>query len=173
MKISYPLCVVVVVVAMLHVRGGQAAAQVEVTAVGSYIGIPGGGAWGIGGRLGVALRESFEMGVRLEGAVDYFWPSCTVQECDLLAAHLNVVFQNRIGSQALAYFGAGVTYEDYALIDSGSFVEDTGWGANLVVGSRTQGQGMVRPFVEVRWTLISDIRNQFTFTLGAALALGN
>ncbi len=170
-KISYPLCVVVVVVAMLQVGGGQAAAQVELTATGSYISIPG-GAWGIGGRIGVPLRESFDRGIRLEGVVDYFWPDCTVQECDLLAGHLDVVVQNRIGSQALGYFGAGVTYENYSLIDNGSFVDDTGWGANFVVGSRTQSQGMVRPFVEVRWILISDIRNQFTFTLGAALVMG-
>ena len=55
MRISYPLCVVVVVVAMLHVRGGQAAAQVEVTAVGSYISIPG-GAWGIGVQIHVVIH---------------------------------------------------------------------------------------------------------------------
>ncbi len=171
MKNSYRICVVVVAVAMLHVSGSQAVAQVEVTGTASFISVPGGG-FGIGGRLGVPIRESFERGVRLEGAFDYFWPSCTNRDCDLVAGHLNVVVQNRLGSQALAYFGAGATYEDYAIIDNGFFVEDTGWGANLVVGSRTQTQEMLRPFVEVRWILISDIRNQFTFTLGGALVLG-
>ena len=47
---------------------------------------------------------------------------------------------------ARLYFGVGATYEDYALIDSGTFVEDTGWGANLVLGSRTQTLTMFRPF---------------------------
>lgn len=171
MKFSYPLCAVVVAVAMLHVGAGQAAAQVEVTATGSYISVPG-GAFGIGGRLGVTIRESFERGVRLEGAVDYFWPSCTLQNCDLLAGHLNVVVQNQLGGQALGYFGVGATYEDYAILDNGIFVDDTGWGVNFVVGSRTQTQDAFRPFVEVRWILISDIRNQFTFTVGGALVLG-
>jgi len=171
-KVSHPLCIVVLALAMLHVRGGQAAAQVEVTATGNYIGIPG-GAWGIGGRLGFQVRESFDRGVRVEAAVDYYWPSCTIQDCDLIAGHLNVVVQNRIGGQALGYFGAGVTYEDYAIFDNAFFTEDTSWGANFVVGSRTQTQGPFRPFVEVRWILITDIRNQFTFTLGGAFVLGS
>ena len=172
MKFSYPLCAVVVAVAMLHVRGGQAAAQVELTATGNYISIPG-GAWGIGGRLGFTIRESFERGVRVEAVGDYYWPSCTTRDCDLFTGHLNVVVQNQLGSRALGYFGMGATYEDYAIFDDGFFVEDTGWGANFVVGSRTQTQDVFRPFVEVRWILISDIRNQFTFTLGGAFVLGS
>ncbi len=172
MKISYPLCVVGAAVAMLHVGGGQAVAQVEVTATGSYIGIPG-GAWGIGGRLGIPLRESLDMGVRLEGALDYYWPSCTTRDCDLVTTHLNVIGQQRFGGSGLGYFGAGVTFEDYAIFDDGLFTEDTGWGANLVVGSRTANQAPLRPFVEIRWILISDIRNQFAFTLGAAFVPGS
>ena len=173
MRISYPICVVVVAAAMLQVSGGQAAAQVEATATGSLMTLSGGGAWGIGGRLGVTVRESLDRGVRIEGAVEYFWPNCTLQDCELIAGHLNVVLQNRLGGQALAYFGAGATYEDYALINDGIFTDDSGWGANLVLGSRTQSQGVFRPFVEVRWTLISDIKNQFTFTLGGAFVLGS
>jgi len=157
---------------MLHVSGGQVAAQIEVTGTGSYISIPG-GAWGIGARLGVPVRESFDRGIRLEAAFDYFWPSCTTRDCDLVAGHFNVVVQNRFGSQALGYFGGGVTYEDYAIFDNGLFTEDTAWGANFVAGSRTQSQGMLRLFIEARWILISNIRNQFTFTLGGAFVLGS
>ena len=45
MRISYPICVVVVAAAMLQVSGGQAAAQVEATATGSLMTLSGGGAW--------------------------------------------------------------------------------------------------------------------------------
>ena len=112
------------------------------------------------------------MGVRIEGTVDYYWPSCTTRDCDLIAYHLNVVFQQQLGGQALGYFGAGATYEDYAIFDNGFYTDDTAWGANFVAGSRTTTQGPLRPFAEVRWTLIDKIRNQFTFTLGAAVVLG-
>jgi len=161
---------VAVAVAMLHVNGGEAAAQVEVTGTASIISVRG-TSFGVGGRLGVPVKESFDMGIRIEGAFDYYWPSCSL-DCNLAMGHLNVVFQNRFGDDALAYFGAGATYEDYALVQNGTLLEDTGWGMNLVVGSRTQTLATFRPFVEIRWILINDIQNQFAFTLGGALVLG-
>ena len=171
MRIFCPLCVVGVTVAMLHVSGGQAAAQVELTGTASVINVPG-GAFGLGGRLGVPIRDTFERGIRLEGAVEYFWPSCTTETCDLLTSHMDVVFQNRFGGEALAYFGGGATYQNYALIENGTFSEGTRWGGNFVLGSRTQSEAMLRPFVEVRWTLLSNVRDQWTFTLGGAFVLG-
>ncbi len=171
-KISYLFCVLGLALATLHVTGGQASAQLEVSGAGSLLTVPNTG-WGIGGRVGFPIRETLDRGVRLEGTYDYYWVSCTTRDCKVSMGNLNVIVQNRFGGQALGYFGVGATYEDYAIFDNGFFTDDTGWGANLVLGSRTQTQDAFRPFVEARWILISDIRNQFQFTLGGVFVLGS
>ncbi len=172
MKSMCPLWIVLGSVALLHVGAGQAAAQIELGGAASVSNIRG-GTFGLGGRLGVPVRESFNMGVRLEAAVDYYWPSCSLVDCDAIGTQLDVVFQNRIGGRADTYFGAGATYQSYTLEqDDQTVLEGDAWGANFVVGSRYVGRTALGPFVEVRWTLLDDIDNQWAVLFGATVALG-
>jgi hypothetical protein len=173
MKIMCPLWIVLGSVALLHVGGGQAVAQVELGGAASVNNVRG-GTFGLGGRLGVPVRQSFNMGVRLEAAVDYYWPSCSSQvDCDAIDTRLDVVFENRIGGGADTYFGVGVTYQNLTLQqDDQTVAEGDFWGGNFVVGSRYVTQTDVRPFLEVRWTVLDDIDNQWAVTFGATVALG-
>ena len=188
MKIMCPLWIVLGSVALLHVGGGQAVAQVELGG-GASVNNVRGGTFGFGGRLGVPVRQSFNMGVRLEAAVDYYWPSCfQVQvDCHAISTRLDVVFENRIGGRADTYFGVGGTYQKLRLPQDdqtarggrGGFfttgvavTEGDFWGADFVVGSRYVTQTDVRPFLEVRWTVLDDIDNQWAVSFGATVALG-
>jgi hypothetical protein len=173
MKIMCPLWIVIASVALLHVGAGQAVAQIELGGAAAVNNIDG-GTFGLGGRLGVLVRQSPNMGVRLEAAVDYYWPSCSSQvDCDAIVTQLDVVFQNRIGGRAETYFGAGGTYQSLTLQqDDQSVVEGNFWGANFVVGSRYATQTDLRPFIEVRWMVLDDIDNQWAVAFGATVALG-
>ena len=172
MRITCLLRIVVGSVALLHIGSGQAAAQIELGGAATVSSIRG-GTFGINGRLVVPVRESRRMGVRLEAAVDYFWPSCPSINCDVIATQLNVMFQNRIGGRADTYFGAGATYQRITLEeDDSTIIEDDTWGANFVVGSRYASQTPIHPFLELRWTVLDDVRNQLAVSLGATVTLG-
>jgi len=171
-KIKCLLWIVVGSVALLHVGGGQADAQIELGGAASVSNIRG-GTFGLGGRVGIPIRESLRMGVRLEAAVDYYWPSCSVVDCDAIGTQLDVVFQNRIGGRGDIYFGAGATYQSVTLEqDDQTVAEGDAWGANFVLGSRYASQTALRPFIEVRWTVLNDIDNQWAVLFGATVALG-
>ncbi len=172
MKSMCPLWIVVGSVALLHVGGGQAVAQIELGGAASVSNSLG-GTFGLGGRLGVTVRESLDMGVRLEAAVDYYWPSCSLVNCGAIGTQLDVVFENRIGARADTYLGAGVTYQSYTREQGEQTVpEGNAWGANFVLGARYETQTALRPFVEVRWTLLDDVDNQWAVLFGATVALG-
>ncbi len=172
MKSMCLLWIVVGSVALLHVGGGQAVAQIELGAAASVSNIRG-GTFGLGGRLGVPVRESTNRSVRLEAAVDYFWPSCSLADCNAIGTQLDVVFQNRTAGWADTYFGAGATYQSFTLErDDLTPVEGNVWGANFVVGSRYVTQTALRPFLEVRWTVLDGRDNQWALFVGTTVALG-
>ena len=171
MRISCSLGIVIASMAMLHLGASEAAAQVEIGGSATVNNIRG-GTFGLGGRLGVNVRESMRFGVRLEGAVDYFWPSCPFVDCDAIGTRLDLIFQNRLSGRTQGYFGFGGAFQSYTLENNNETVDEgDGWGFNMVAGSRYQGQG-TRPFVEVSWTLMDEIDNQWAFTVGTTLVLG-
>jgi len=113
------------------------------------------------------------MGIRLEGGVDYYWPPCTLVDCDAVGTHLDLIFQNRIGGQALGYFGLGATYQSYTLQnDDRTVAEGDSWGFDLVAGTRYSSRTALRPFGEIRWTAMDNINNQWAFAFGAVVPLG-
>lgn len=173
MRVSCRLWVVVAAAAMLHVGGGQATAQIELGGAASVSNIRG-TTFGLGGRLGVPIkRGSFGAGVRLEAAVDYYWPSCSSVKCDAIGTSLDVVFQDQVFGQAHGYFGLGGTYQNYKLVrDDETVLDGDSWGVNFLVGSRYAGRPGLRPFVEIRWTLMDDIDNQWAVVLGTTVTLG-
>ena len=172
MRITCLVWIVVGSVALLHIGGGQAAAQIEIGGAATVSSIRG-GTFGLNGRLVVPVRESRRMGVRLEAAVDYYWPSCPSINCDAIATQLNVMFQNRIGGRADTYFGAGGTYQRITLEeDDLTTLEGDAWGANFVVGSRYASETALHPFLELRWTLLDEIDNQLAVSFGATVTLG-
>lgn len=172
MKSMCPLWIVVGSVALLHVGGGQAVAQIELGAAASVNAVRG-GTFGLGGRLGVPIRESERVAVRLDAAVDFYWPPCSQTDCDVVATHLDVVFQSRFGGWTNTYLGVGGTYQNVTLqrvdqtVSEGDF-----WGVNVVVGARWASQTALHPFLEVRWTGLNDLNNQWTAAFGATVALG-
>ncbi len=172
MKGMCPFWLVVGSVALLHIGGGQAVAQIELGAAASVTNIRG-GTFGLGGRLGVRVRESTNRSVRLEAAVDYFWPSCSLADCNAIGTQLDVVFQDRMGGWADTYLGAGATYQSLTLEqDDQTLVEGDVWGANFILGSRYVSQTALRPFAEVRWTVLDDRDNQWALLFGTTVALG-
>jgi len=172
MRIYGRLQVVLAATAILQVGGGEAAAQLELGGAVSVSDVQG-GMFGLGGRLGVPVRTSARFGIRLEGEVDYFWPSCSVVDCSATGTQVDVIFQNRFAGQAAGYFGFGATYQSYTFQRDNETVDDgDSWGANFVAGSRYAGQATLRPFVELRWTIMDEIRNQWAFLLGATVDLG-
>ena len=172
MRISCLLWIIVGSVALLHVGGHHAAAQIEIGGAATVSSIRD-GTFGVNGRLIVPVRESRRMGVVLQAAVDYYWPSCESVNCDVIGTQLNVIFQNRIGGRADTYFGAGATYQRITLEeDDQTLVEGDTWGANFVVGTRYASQTALHPFLEVSWTLLDDIDNQLAVSFGATVTLG-
>lgn len=171
MKIMCLLWIIVGSVALLHVGGGQAAAQIELGGAASVSNVRG-GTFGLGGRIGVPVRESTNMGVRLEATVDYYWPSCSQADCDAIVTHLDVVFQNRVGGRADTYFGVGGTHQNVTLQqDDRTVAEGDFWGVNIVVGARYASQTAFRPFLEVRWTGLDNLNNQWAMAFGTTVAL--
>jgi len=172
MKIKGTPWIVVGLAVLLLVGGGQVAAQIEIGGAASVSNVRG-GTFGLGGRRGVQIRESLRTGVRLEAAVDYYWPSCSLVSCDAIGTQLDVVFYNRISGQADTYFGAGATYQSVTLEQDDQTVADVdAWGANFVLGTRYASQTALRPFIEVRWTALDGINNQWAVLFGTTLALG-
>jgi len=172
MRIYGRLQIVFAATAMLQVGGGEAAAQLELGGGASVSNVQG-GTFGLGGRLGFPIRTSTRFGIRLEGQVGYYWPSCSVVDCSAVGTQVDVILQNRFAGQAAGYLGFGGTYQSYTLQRGNETVEDVGsWGVDFVAGSRYAGQTTLRPFVEMRWTIMDEISNQWAFLLGATVDLG-
>lgn len=171
MRSGRTLAVVVVAAALLHVSTSEARAQVELSGAASVVNISG-GAFGLGGRIGVPVRQSPQFTVRLEAGIDYYFPDCAV-DCDLVGGQLDVVFQDRLGWRALVYYGLGASFQHATLQnDSGVIAEGDYWGFNVLAGGRYNPEASVQPFIEIRWTGLEEIKNQFALTLGATLIAG-
>jgi hypothetical protein len=148
----------------------EAQAQVALGAHGTFLDWRG-GAWGGGGRVAVVARRSSGVDVAIEGIGEYLVPSCS-GECRVVAIHANLLARRRVYSMSEAYGGLGVVYEDYTVERSTApTIDGSDWGVNLVGGSLFGPPGGIRPFVEVRWSLMFDIASQLGFAVGFRLPL--
>ena len=171
MRFRYTLPVAVVAAALIQVSTNEAGAQVEISGTASIADIRG-GTFGLGARFGVPVRRSLEFTVRLEAGVDYYFPDCGV-DCDVVGSQLDLIFQNRLGGRALVYYGLGGSFQKLTLKDDlGTLIDGGFWGFNLVLGGRYNEGEAVQPFLEIRWTGLEEIDNQFALTLGATLGAG-
>ena len=100
-------------------------------------------------------------------------PGSELVDCDVVGSQLDLIFQNRLGGRALVYYGLGGSFQSITLEDDlGELIDGDFWGFNLVFGGRYNEGETVQPFLEIRWTGLEEIDNQFALTLGATVAVG-
>jgi hypothetical protein len=149
----------------------EAQAQVFVGAHGSINDVRG-ATWGVGARLGVILRESYDFTVALEGVGEYFFPPCDLVDCSAVGFQGNVLFRRQVVSYAEAYGGFGVVYQDFTLENGDLKEEGDDLGVNLIVGTQAGEPGGVRPFLEVRLTFMDELANQVGASFGLRVPVG-
>jgi len=146
-------------------------AQVFVGAHGSAVDVRG-ATWGIGARLGVVVLESYNFTMALEGVGEYLFPPCDRFDCKAVAFQGNLLFRRQVVSYAEAYGGIGVMYQDFTLEQGEVMEEGDDLGLNLLVGTQAGSPGGVRPFLEVRFTFMDELANQFGASFGLRVPLG-
>ncbi len=142
-------------------------AQAQV-AIGAHASINdvGGATWGIGGRVGVVLKQTYDLTIALEGVGDYYFPPCDVLECDAYGFQANLMARRGLTSYAEGYLGIGVIWEDFSLESDQDRFEGDDIGFNFLVGTQGGQPGSVRPFVDVRISFFDDLQNQIGVSFG-------
>ena len=149
----------------------QAQGQVFVGAHGTGVDVRG-ATWGFGARLGVVVRQSRDFIVAFEGVGEYLYPPCDRFECNAKAFQGNVLIRRQVVSSAEAYGGVGVMYQDFSLEQGETKEEGDDLGLNLLVGTQAGSPGGVRPFLEVRFSIMDELANQFGASFGLRVPLG-
>jgi len=151
--------------------GSEAHGQAFVGAHGSVIDV-GGATWGLGARAGAVLHRGTDFSIALEGVGEYLWAPCETYECDLVAFQGNFLVRRRVVSTTEAYLGLGVMFQDYTLEADESKIDGDDFGLNIIIGTQAGGPSSVRPFLEVRFSLMDELENQFGASLGLRVPLG-
>jgi hypothetical protein len=154
----------------------SAQAQVVVGAHGSFMDIAG-GTWGVGGRIGGVLYESYDFTMAAEGVATFFFPPCDQVECDVVALQANLLFRRQVSSYSEAYGGIGFIWEDFTLSDVEGVGDDQTLsgddvGMSFIVGTQLGQPGGVRPFLEVRFSIMDVLENQGGAVFGLRVPLG-
>jgi len=153
-------------VGLILSSGSEAHAQVF---VGAHLSVNDleGATWGVGARAGAVLHRGVDFSIALEGVGEYLWPPCESFECDALAFQGNFLARRRVVSTAEAYLGLGLMYQNYTLEKDETQTDGDDFGLNIIVGTQAGQASGVRPFLEVRFTIMDELENQF----GAAFGL--
>lgn len=141
-------------------------AQVSIGAHGTATEIRSRTAAGVGGRVAVLMRQSPDLTLALEGVAEYLWPSCDVADCGAVAFHANLLARRRVASYAEAYGGVGFLYQDFTVDAEGAKYKGDDFGMTLLVGTQAGSPGGIRPFLEVTFSIMNDVANQFGASLG-------
>jgi len=150
----------------------DAAAQVSIGAHGTITDIRTRTAGGLGGRLTVLIHETPDWTLALDGVGEYVWPSCDAADCTAALFHANLLAQHGVASYAEAYLGLGFTYQTFTRDDGGSAYTRDDVGMNVLVGTQAGAPGGVRPFVEVRFSIMNEGANETGGSLGLRIPLG-
>jgi hypothetical protein len=127
---------------------------------------------GLGARAGVVLRNQRDFVLVLEGVGEYLWPSCDIADCGATQFQGNLIGRMRLPSFGEAYGGMGLAYQKFTVDDGEQTYKGDDWGLNLLVGSQAGSPGGTRPFIEVRYSFMRDVSNQFGLSLGVRLPVG-
>jgi len=127
---------------------------------------------GLGARAGVVLRNQRDFVLVLEGVGEYLWPSCDIADCGATHFQGNFIGRIRLASFGEAYGGMGLAYQKFTVDDGEQTYKGDDWGLNLLVGSQAGSPGGTRPFIEVRYSFMRDVSNQFGLSLGVRLPVG-
>jgi hypothetical protein len=127
---------------------------------------------GLGARAGVVLRNQRDFVLVLEGVGEYLWPSCDIADCGATHFQGNFIGRMRLPSFGEAYGGMGLAYQKFTVDDGEQTYKGDDWGLNLLVGSQAGSPGGTRPFIEVRYSFMRDVSNQFGLSLGVRLPVG-
>lgn len=149
----------------------EVGAQVSVGAHGSITEINR-TAWGLGGRVGSVIHRTTDLTFGLEGVGEYLWPSCEVVECSAYALQANLMARRGVASFADIYGGLGFVYESYTLQSNGRKLKGDDVGLNMLLGTQSGTPGAVRPFLEVRFTVMADLHNQAGVSAGLRFPVG-
>jgi hypothetical protein len=149
----------------------SAQAQVVVGAHGSFMDIAG-GTWGVGGRIGGVLYESYDFTMAAEGVATFLFPPCDQVECDVVALQANLLFRRQVSSYSEAYGGIGFIWEDFTLVDEEETLNGDDVGMSFIVGTQLGQPGGVRPFLEVRFSIMDVLENQGGAVFGLRVPLG-
>jgi len=147
-------------------------AQVSVGVHGTATEIRGRTTWGLGGRLAYVFRDQPGLSLALEGVGEYLWPSCDVSDCNAMLFQANLLGRRRVASYAETYGGVGFAYQDFKVDDGTYTYEGDDWGITLILGTQGGAPGGTRPFLELRYSFMNDVSNQWGASLGVRFPLG-
>lgn len=149
----------------------DAAAQVLIGAHGTITDIRTRTAAGLGGRLTVVIHQTPNWTLALDGIGEYVWPSCDVSDCNAALFHVNLVARHELNRYAEAYGGLGFTYQTFTVDNGDSSYTQDDVGMNVLVGTLAGAPGGVRPFVEVRFSIMNEGANETAGSLGLRIPL--
>lgn len=122
---------------------------------------------------GVGIRAAFPVGparwgLELSGSVDFFFPDCAPDDCTYLGLNANAAYRHvRPGRGMIPYVGTGVHYRHFEReLVGGEEVLRRGEGVNALAGTEFFPGRNARPFVEIRYEWMVDLRSQFVVTGG-------
>jgi len=168
----YLLSALLVGGAVTLVPQGEVQAQVAIGFHGTATEIRARTTWGLGGRLAYLFRDQPGLSLALEGVGEYLWPSCDVSDCNAMLFQANLLGRRRVASYAETYGGVGFAYQDFK-VDSGTNTFDgDDWGVTLILGTQGGAPGGTRPFLELRYSFMADVSNQWGASLGVRFPLG-
>ena len=160
---------VVVMLAGILSQGpwAELGAQVHVGAHGTLIDMGPRTAVGLGGQVGVLLRDQPGLTLVLEAVGERLWPSCDIADCGASVLQANLLARRRVASYAEVYGGLGFVYEDFTAEQDERKLEGDDIGLSVLAGTQAGTPGGIRPFLEVRLSFMNDVANR----LGGAVGL--
>jgi hypothetical protein len=156
---------------LLLSSGSPAQAQVFVGAHGTLMDIAG-ATWGVGGRVGAVLRESRDFTLAFEAVGTFLFPPCDDLECDVVTFQGNLIFRRQVSSYSEAYGGFGVIWEDVTLENDQQTFHGNDLGFSFIVGTQAGPPGGIRPFLEVRYSIMDELENQGGAVFGLRVPIG-
>lgn len=122
---------------------------------------------------GVGIRAAFPVGrarwgLELSGAADLFLPDCGPDDCTYFGLNANVAYRHvRPGRGIIPYGGGGLHYRHIEREPpEGEEILERGEGLNVLTGAEFFPGRNARPFVELRYEWMVDLRNQFVVSAG-------
>ncbi|MGI9627914.1 MAG: hypothetical protein ACR2QM_13845 [Longimicrobiales bacterium] len=131
------------------------------------------GTWGIEGRLGYPVRTSGGE-VLLMGAYDYLFPDCgAVADCSFWEVRGDFLLLFDQNPPMVPYIGLGMVYSNFSA--EGDIIEDAGddIGLDLIAGLGLPFWNFRRPYIDVRYSLMSDTGNTLSIGFGVVLSAGS